>query len=169
MDSEKWGYNFLKLSIELELLILLRRLRCVVMTPCFIHGYEPAPKSGFIAVKHRQTLDWNIPMALFLFHCERTRHPWTHLEHSFLMSKFSVNMRYTELFETPTMSASSRIISRRSSNTILWIFFTISVVITSFGQALWCSSWLFVRHRLKLCHPILHCCKRRCRLPESRI
>lgn len=35
--------------------------------------------------------------------------------------------------EMPTISGSSRIFSRQSPNTILWNFFTISGVITSFG------------------------------------
>ena len=71
-----------------------------------------------------------------------------HLVHRFLMYKFSVNMRCTVLFEMPTMSASSRTFSRRSSNTILRIFFTISVVVTSLGWSLGCSSWQLVRIRL---------------------
>ncbi|GFY35172.1 uncharacterized protein TNCV_5045471 [Trichonephila clavipes] len=36
----------------------------------------------------------------------------------------------------PSMSACSRTFSRRSSNTTLWIFFTISEVVTSFGRPL---------------------------------
>ena len=63
----------------------------------------------------------------------------THLAHSFLMSKFSVNMWRTALFVMPTMSTRSRSFSRRSSNTILWTFFTISVLVTSFVQPLRCS------------------------------
>ncbi|GFW42670.1 hypothetical protein TNCV_257311 [Trichonephila clavipes] len=47
----------------------------------------------------------------------------THLAHSFLMSKFSDNMRCTTLFEMPTISASSSIFSQRPSSTALWIFF----------------------------------------------
>ena len=93
----------------------------------------------------------------------------THLVHSFLMFKFSVNMRCIALFEMPTISASPRTFSRRSSNTILWIFFTFSVVVTSFSQPLRCSSWQLVRPLFKLRHPILYCCKRMSRLPQSRI
>ena len=72
----------------------------------------------------------------------------TYLAHSFLMRRFSVNMRCIALFEMPTMSASSRTFSQRSSNTILWIFLTISVVVTSFGRPQRCSSWQFVQLRL---------------------
>ena len=71
----------------------------------------------------------------------------THIAHSFLMSKFSVNMRCTEHFEMPTMSSSSRTFSRWLSNSILWIFFTISVVVTSFSRPLRCSSWQLVQSR----------------------
>ena len=45
----------------------------------------------------------------------------THLSNNFLMSKFSVNMRCTALFEMHTMSASSRTFTGASSKTILWI------------------------------------------------
>ena len=72
----------------------------------------------------------------------------THLAYSFLMSNFSVNIRCTGLFEIPTMSASPRTFSRQSSHTILWIFFTICVMVTSFGRPLRCSSWQLVRPRL---------------------
>ena len=69
----------------------------------------------------------------------------THLVHSFLMSKFSVNMRWTTFFEMPTMSASSCTFNRRSSNNILWIFYIICVVVTSFGRSLrypwYCFEW----------------------------
>ena len=95
-------------------------------------------KIGFIVVKHRQILDWNILMTLFLFHFAR----------SFLMPKFSANMWYTALFAMPTMSASSRTFSWRSSNIILWIFFTVPVVVTSFGQPLRSSFPQLVRPRL---------------------
>ena len=43
----------------------------------------------------------------------------THFAHSFLMSKFSVNMQCTAFLEMPTLSDSSRTFRRRSSNTIL--------------------------------------------------
>ena len=83
---------------------LFLRLRCEMMGPCFIHDYNLTQKVGFIAtVKHRQKLDWNILMMLCLFHCEQTRYTY-----SFLMSKFSVNMRCTAFFEISTMSASLR-------------------------------------------------------------
>ena len=73
----------------------------------------------------------------------------THLVHRFLISKFSVNMRCAVLFEKPAMSASSCTSSRRSPNAILWIFFTIPVLVTSFdGRPLRCSSWQLVRPRL---------------------
>ena len=125
---------------------LFLRLMCEVIDPCFIHGYESTENIGFITVKHRQTLDWNIPTTLFLFHCELTRHPsCAQLSHVY---KFSVNMRCTALFVMPTMSASWRTFSLRSYNTILWIFFTISVVVTSFGRSLRCSSWQLVLPRL---------------------
>lgn len=91
---------------------LLFRLRCEWWTH-HPWGYKSTQKLGFIAVKHRQT-------AMFLFHCE----------HSCLMSKFSVNM--------PTTSATSRTFSRRSSSTILWIFFTISGAVISFCRPLRC-------------------------------
>ena len=100
-------------------------------------------KVGFIAVKHRQTLKTSSRRC-----CSIVGKRGTHLAHSFLKSKFSVNMRCTALFEMPTMSASLRTFSWRSSNTILWIFFTISVVVTSFGRPLWCPSWQLVRLRL---------------------
>ena len=73
----------------------------------------------------------------------------THLAHSFLMFAFLINMRCIAQFEMRTMFASSRNFSRRSFTTILWIFFTISVVVTSFGQPLRCSSWQLVRPRSK--------------------
>ena len=53
--------------------------------------------------------------------CSIVRKRGTHLEHS-----FPIIIRFTALFEMPTMSASSHTFSRRSSNTILWIFFTFS-------------------------------------------
>ena len=37
---------------------------------------------------------------------------------------------------------------RQTLNTILWIFFTISIMVTSFGRSLRCSSWELVRPRL---------------------
>ena len=49
------------------------------------------------------------------------------------------------LFEPPIISASSRSFSRRSSNTILWIFLTVSGVDTSIGRPQRCSSWQLVR------------------------
>ena len=113
--------------------------------PIFHPCYETMQKIVFIAVKHRQTLDWNILMTLFLLHCEQTRHP---LAHGFLIPKFSVNMRCTVLFEMPTMFASWRTFSRRLSNTILWIFFIITVVVTSFDRPLRYSSKQLVRPRL---------------------
>ena len=69
----------------------------------------------------------------------------THLAYSFFMPKFSVNMRCTPLFEMPNMSAISRTFSGRSSNTLLWIFFTIPGVVTSFGRPLRCSFWQLLR------------------------
>ena len=72
----------------------------------------------------------------------------THLAHSFLISKLSENMQCPAPFEMPTMSASSHTFSRRSSNSILWIFFTISVVVTLFGRPLRCLYWQLVRPRL---------------------
>ena len=72
----------------------------------------------------------------------------THLVHFFLMSKSLVNMRCTALFEMLTMSASSRAFSQRSSNTILRMFPTISVVVTLFSRQLRCSSWQLIRLRL---------------------
>ena len=80
--------------------------------------------------------------------CSIERKRGTHLAQSFLMIKFVVGMRCTALFEMPTMSGSSRTFSRRSSNMILWIFFTISVVVTSFCRPFRCSSWQLVRPQL---------------------
>ena len=48
----------------------------------------------------------------------------------------------------PTLFASSRTLRQRSSNTMLWIFYTISVLVTSFGRSLRCSSWHLVRSLL---------------------
>lgn len=59
----------------------------------------------------------------------------THLGHSFLMSKFQVNMQCTAHFEMRTMSASSRPFSRQLS-------INISVIITLSGRPLRCSSWI---------------------------
>ena len=70
-----------------------------------------------------------------------------HLAHTFLMSKFSGNMRFTALFEINIMSARSHTFSRQPFNNILWIFFVIFVVVTSFSQSLRCSSWQLVRPR----------------------
>ena len=84
---------------------------------------------------------------LFINFCSSVSKHGTHLAHSFLMSKFSVDIRRTALFEMPTMSATSHSFSPRSSNTILWIFFTIPVVATSFGWPLRCSFWQLVRTR----------------------
>ena len=64
----------------------------------------------------------------------------THLAHIFLMSKLAVNMRCTVLFEISTMFASWRNFSRRSSNIISWIFFTIFVV----GTFIWSITAMFV-------------------------
>lgn len=82
---------------------------------------------------------------------------------NFLMSKYSVNMRRTALFEMPTISASSRSFSRRSSNIILWIFCIIYSVVTSFGRPLRCSSWQTARPRLNCTTGYLCCCKRKSR------
>jgi uncharacterized membrane protein len=57
-------------------------------------------------------------------------------------------MRCVAFFEMPIMSATSRNFNRRLSNTIFWIYFTISGVVTSFGRPLRCSSWQLVRPRL---------------------
>ena len=92
-------------------------------------------KTRLFATKYHQAFDWNILPTLFLFHCS------TNLGHSFLVSKFSVNKRCTALFQMPPVSASSCSFIPRSSNTISWIFFTISGVVTSFGRPLRCSSW----------------------------
>lgn len=35
---------------------LVSALWCVVMDPCFVHGYETAQKVFLIAVEHRETL-----------------------------------------------------------------------------------------------------------------
>ena len=80
-----------------------------------------------------------------------------------------VNMQCKALFEMPTMSPNLRTFIRQSTNTILQIFFTISDVVTSFGRPLRCLSWAACRTSFKLCHQILFCCKRRIRLPQSRI
>lgn len=84
----------------------------------------------------------------------------THFVHSFLISKFSVNMRCIAPFEMPTMSASLYTFSRWSSKTILWIFFIISGMITSFGWPLQCLLAACMT-LFKLCHPIFYCFKRR--------
>ena len=99
-------------------------------------------RNGFFIVSH--SIETSSRRSFFFFVSKRG----THFAHSFLMSKFSVNMRCTAHFQMPTMSASSCTFSRRSSNTILWIFFTISVVVTSFGRSLRCLVWQFVRSRL---------------------
>ena len=106
-----WPFQQMELSSpSLELILPFQSivltvfcLRCEVIGPCFIHGYESTQKIGFIAVKHHQTLDWNIPWRCF---CSIVSKCGTHLVHSFLMFKFSVNMRCTALFEMPTISAS---------------------------------------------------------------
>ena len=72
----------------------------------------------------------------------------TLLAHSFHMSKFLANIRCKALFEMPTMYAGSRTLGQRLSNTNFWIFFTISLVVSSFGRSLRCLSWRLVRPRL---------------------
>lgn len=58
-----------------------------------------------------------------------------------------VSKRDTHLpHSLPTISVSSHTFSRRSSNTILRIFFAVSGVVTSFDRPLQCSSWQFVRN-----------------------
>lgn len=72
----------------------------------------------------------------------------TYFAHSFLISKFSVNMRCTISFEMSVISANSQTFSRLSSSTVLWMFCTIFEVVTSFGRALQGSSLQIVRPRL---------------------
>lgn len=68
----------------------------------------------------------------------------THVIHSFVTSKFSINMQCTILLDMSTMSVSSGTFSRRLSNIILWVFLTISILVISFGRPLWCSFWQVV-------------------------
>ena len=58
-------------------------------------------------------------------------------------------MRCAALLEMPTMSASSRTFNRWLSNTILWNFFTFSVIVSSIGRPLRCLPCQLVRPRLK--------------------
>ena len=102
--------------------------------------------------KHRQTRVKTSPRRCF---CSTVCKRCTHLAHSFLISKFSFNMWRRTLFKMPSKYA----FNWRSFNTILWIFFTISGVVTSFGRPLFVSA-----PRLN-CHPTFYCCKRRSRLP----
>lgn len=75
------------------LLWLFLHLRCEVMGPCFIYGYESMQKICFIIVNHCQTLDWNIPhKGVFV---PRS----SYLVHSFLILKFSVNMQSMPFFK----------------------------------------------------------------------
>ena len=39
-----------------------------------LYAYESTKKFRFIAVKHGQTLDWNILTTLFSFHFKETQH-----------------------------------------------------------------------------------------------
>lgn len=72
----------------------------------------------------------------------------THLTHSFLIYMFTVNMRCIALFEISTMADSSHTFSPRSFNTIFWILFIVSGMVTSFGWPLWCSFWKLIWLRL---------------------
>ena len=108
------------------------------MNPCFIHGYESTQKISFIAVKHYQTLNWSILTTLFLFLCEQTRHPsCTQLFHVQIFSQYAISA----CFEMPTMVGRLCTFSLRLSNTILWIFLTVSVIVTLFAWPLRSSSW----------------------------
>ena len=102
-------------------------------------------------VKHSiETSSWNC------FYPIVSKHG-THLTHSFIMSKFLVNMRCTTLFEIlPCLLACwlSRLI-----NIILCILFTISGVITSFGRPLPMFALADRTTSIKLWHPISYCCK----------
>ena len=106
----------------------------------FVSGVKWWTYVSSIVMNRRKTsalLLWNIAKYLiktFSRHClcSLVRKHGDYLVHSFLMSKFPFNMRCTALFDMPTMSASSHTFSRRSSSTILWIFFT------SLGQPLRC-------------------------------
>ena len=92
---------------------------------------------SFIAVKHRQTHDWNIlTMQSFFFVSKRG----THLAHSFLKSKFSVNMRFTALFEMPTMSASLRTIK----STVIQYHFVDFVHYFCRGHLIWSTTAMLV-------------------------
>ena len=105
---------------------LFFRLRWEVLDSCFIHGYESTQKLGFIVATHRQTLEWNI-ITLSLFRCEEQRYSsWAQPFHVQIFSQYAMRA----FFEMPTISASSGTFSWRSSNTILWFFFTNSGVVT---------------------------------------
>ena len=99
----------------------------------WIHGYGSTQNSVLL---WRNIAKHSIEVSLIRCFCTIVNKRGNHLEHSFLMSKFSINMRCTALFEMLTVSASWRIFSRWSFNRILWIFFTISGVVTSFDPPL---------------------------------
>ena len=134
------------------LLWLFFYLRFEVMDTCFNYGHE-STKIWFY-------LRWNIikyaiETSSRRRFCSIRSKRSNHLRHGFLLSKFSVNMHYTALFEMPTMIARSCIFSHRSFNIILWIFFTISGVIISFGLPLLCSFLQIIRPRLNYAFNIL--------------
>ena len=110
------------------------------MDPCFIHGYKLLQNSVLLRRNIDKILIETSSRSCFCSIVSRT-----YLGHRFLMSKFSVNMRFTAHFEMSVMSVSSRTLSRRSSNTILRTFFAISGVVISLGPPLRCSPWQVVR------------------------
>ena len=134
-----------------SIVLTVPRLRCEVINTCFIHGYETTQKLGFIAVKH---LYCNILTTLL---CSIVNKRGSQLAHSILMSKFSVNMQCKTLFEMPTMSASWRTFSRRSSNTTV-------VFLHHFWRChlIWSTTAMFVlaihTASFNLCH-CFYCCK----------
>ena len=72
------------------------RPRCEIIYLYFIHGCKSTQKFGFIDVKHRQSLVWNILTTLILFHCEQTRHP-SCAQH-FYIQIFNQNAIYNTLW-----------------------------------------------------------------------
>ena len=105
-------------------------LRYEVMYPYSTHSYESTQKLDLL---QRKIVKYSIETSSRCCFCSIMS---TNLLTFFSCLKFSVSMQCAVLFEISTMSASSCTFTWRSPNIILWTFFTISGVVTSFGQPL---------------------------------
>ena len=130
----------------------------VAVSPFSIHCFDSSFVSGVKCWTHISTIVINQRKNVALLQRHKLKHSietssgrcfpllWANVASisctTFLCPKFQ------PIFKMSTVSVSSLTFSRWSSNIILWIFFTISGVVTSFGRPLQCLSWQIVRPRL---------------------